>query len=171
MDDMSKTTDLFITGLKNAHAMESQALAIMRPQVSRIENYPQVRAKLVEHIKETEGHIARLEKILEDCGAAKSTLKDATLSVAGTMAALGHTPAEDEILKNSFANFAFENYEAAAYKSLIAIAEQAGKTDAIPDLQQTLDEELSMAEWLDDNLEDLTAQFVARFATGETAKK
>jgi len=28
--------------------------------------------------------------------------------------------AQDEILKNSFANFAFENYEIAAYKSLYA---------------------------------------------------
>ena len=31
---------------------------------------------------------------------------------------MGHTLAGDEILKNSFANFAFENFEIAAYKSL-----------------------------------------------------
>lgn len=30
------------------------------------------------------------------------------------MAVLGHTPAEEEVLKNSFLNFAFENYGAAA---------------------------------------------------------
>src|SRR4051794_8455750 len=141
MDAVSRTTELFITGLKNAHAMESQALAIMRPQVARIENYPEVKAKLTQHITETEGQIARLEQVLEDCGTAKSTLKDATLSVAGTMAALGHSPAEDEILKNSFANFAFENYEAAAYKSLITIAQQAGKADAVEPLEQNLTEE------------------------------
>jgi ferritin-like metal-binding protein YciE len=171
MDTVSRTTELFITGLKNAHAMESQALAIMRPQVGRIENYPEVKAKLEEHIRETEGQIARLEQILEDCGTAKSTLKDAALSVAGTMAALGHSPAEDEILKNSFANFAFENYEAAAYKSLLAIARQAGRTEAIEPLQQNLDEELAMAAWLEDNLEPLTGKFVSRFTAGETAKK
>jgi len=171
MDAVSRTTELFITGLKNAHAMESQALAIMRPQVARIENYPEVKAKLTQHITETEGQIARLEQVLEDCGTAKSTLKDATLSVAGTMAALGHSPAEDEILKNSFANFAFENYEAAAYKSLITIAQQAGKADAVEPLEQNLTEELAMAAWLDANLDVLTSQFVSRFAEGETAKK
>lgn len=80
---------------------ESQALAITRPQVSRIENYPQVRLILEDHIKETEGQVARLEKILDAKDTAKPTVKDATLSVAGTMAALGHTPAEDEILKTA----------------------------------------------------------------------
>ena len=34
--------DIFIVGLRNAHAMENQALSIMKPQSSRIESYPQV---------------------------------------------------------------------------------------------------------------------------------
>jgi ferritin-like metal-binding protein YciE len=171
MEDLSRATELFIAGLKNAHAMESQALAIMRPQVGRIENYPEVKAKLEQHIGETEEQINRLEHVLEDCGTAKSALKDATLSIAGTMAALGHAPAEDEILKNTFANFAFENYEAAAYKSLIAIGREAGKAEALEPLQQNLDEELAMAAWLEENLEVLTSKFVTRFTEGETAKK
>jgi ferritin-like metal-binding protein YciE len=100
--------------------MENQALAIMRPQVSRIENYPEVKRQLQMHIGETEGQIARLESILETLGEDKSALKDAALSMAGGMAALGHTVAPDEILKNSFANNAFENFEIAAYKSLIS---------------------------------------------------
>lgn len=33
--------DLFVTGLENAHAMENQALPIMKPQASGIENYPE----------------------------------------------------------------------------------------------------------------------------------
>ncbi len=36
------------------------------------------------------------------------------LSAGGSMAAIGHSMADDEILKNSFANFAFENFEIAA---------------------------------------------------------
>jgi ferritin-like metal-binding protein YciE len=50
MDD--ETRDIFVTGLRNAYAMENQALAIMKPQVSRIENYPEVAAKLEQHIRE-----------------------------------------------------------------------------------------------------------------------
>ena len=45
------------------------------------------------------------------------------LSISGSMAALGHTVAGNEILKNSFANFVCENFEVAAYKSSITVAE------------------------------------------------
>src|ERR1041384_6051180 len=141
---MTDTRDLFITGLRNAHAMENQALSIMKPQLSRIENYPEVRQMLERHIAETEGQIQRLEQVLDDLGESKSALKDLGLSVAGTMASLGHTVAPDEIVKNSFANFAFENFEIAAYKSLIELATQSHDTRAVELLEMNLDEELAM---------------------------
>lgn len=163
--------DLFVTGLKNAHAMENQALSIMKPQASRIENYPDVEAQLKKHITETESQIARLDRILESLGEDKSSLKDMALSLAGTFAAVGHTVAPDEILKNSMANFAFENFEIAAYKSLIALADASGNEDAIDELEASLDEEMDMAEWLDANIEAVTLQFAALKEAGETAKK
>ena len=162
--------DLFITGLKNAHAMENQALSIMRPQASRIENYPDVEAQLKKHIAETEGQIQRLERILDGLDEDKSSLKDLALSVAGTFAAVGHTVAPDEILKNSMANFAFENFEIAAYKSLIALAEASGNDDAVSDLELNLNEEIDMAEWLDQNIEVVTLKFASLKEAGETAK-
>lgn len=163
--------DLFITGLKNAHAMENQALSIMKPQASRIESYPEVEAKLQEHIAETEGQIERLERILDALGEDKSSLKDLALSVAGTFAAIGHTAAPDEILKNSMANFAFENFEIAAYKSLIALAETSGNDASVADLEANLEEEIAMAEWLDENIEAVTLKFSSLKEAGETAKK
>ena len=39
---------IFVTGLRNAHAMENQALSIMKPQISRIENYPAIASRLEE---------------------------------------------------------------------------------------------------------------------------
>ena len=163
--------DLFVTGLKNAHAMENQALSIMKPQASRIENYPDVEAQLQRHIAETEGQISRLERILDSLDEDKSSLKDLALSVAGTFAAVGHTVAPDEILKNSMANFAFENFEIAAYKSLIALAEASGNDRSIADLEANLNEELAMAEWLDQNIAGVTLKFASLKEAGETAKK
>lgn len=58
------TREIFITGLKDAHAMETQALSIMKPHVKRIENYPEVAARLEQHIAETEGQLTRIEEIL-----------------------------------------------------------------------------------------------------------
>ncbi|QQR38661.1 ferritin-like domain-containing protein [Devosia rhizoryzae] len=168
---MTTTQDIFVDGLRNAHAMENQALSIMKPQLSRIENYPEVRQMLERHIAETEGQIQRLEQVLDDLGESKSALKDFGLSVAGTMASLGHTVAPDEIVKNSFANFAFENFEIAAYKSLIALATQSNNTRAVELLEMNLDEELAMADWLDQNIEAVTLQYAALREAGEQAKR
>jgi len=168
---MESITDLYVTGLKNALAMENQALSIMRPQVARIESYPDVLARLEQHIRETEMQIERLDSLLDAAGADRSALKDAALSFSGMMAAMGHTFAPDEIVKNSFANFAFENFEIAAYKSLITLATEAGNSNASSVLRQNLDEELAMASWLDSNIEAVTLKYAALRQSGEQAKK
>ncbi|SFV37283.1 Ferritin-like metal-binding protein YciE [Devosia crocina] len=167
---MTAAQDLFITGLRNAHAMENQALSIMRPQVERIENYPQVAERLNAHIRETEAQVTRLEEVLDRVGADRSALKDAALSLGGTMASIGHTFAPDEIVKNSFANHAFENYEIAAYRSLLALSDAAGVAEAGSALRQNLSEEEAMAEWILNNIEPLTLQFLALKEGGERAK-
>lgn len=168
---MTETDGIFVTGLRNAHAMENQALSIMKPQVSRIENYPEVAQRLEQHIAETEMQIQRLEQILDGFGESKSSLKDAALSFTGSMAAIGHTVAADEIVKNSFANYAFEHFEIAAYKSLLALSNQAGNSSATSLLTQNLDEELSMAQWLDQNIGPVTLKYAALRESGQTAKK
>ncbi|MFP5075671.1 ferritin-like domain-containing protein [Rhizobium sp. YIM 134829] len=162
--------EIFVTGLKNAHAMENQALSIMKPQVARIENYPEVAAKLEQHIRETEGQITRIEGVLDSLSEDHSTLKDMALSLTGSLAALGHTVAGDEILKNSFANYAFENFEIAAYRSLITVAELGGFPAAVAPLTANLDEERAMAAWLNDNLRTVTMRFAALREAGATAK-
>ncbi|WP_319005741.1 DUF892 family protein [Pararhizobium sp. BT-229] len=98
----------------------------MKPQLERIESYPEVAQKLEQHIRETEGQIRRIEGILEGLDEEHSALTDWALSFTGGMAAMGHTMAGDEIIKNSLANFAFENFEIAAYKSLLTIADIGG---------------------------------------------
>ena len=162
--------DIFIVGLRNAHAMENEALGIMKPQLKRIENYPQVAERLDQHIRETEGQLQRLGDILDGLHESSSTLKDTALSVMGTMAAMGHTLAGDEILKNSFANFAFENFEIAAYNSLLVLSEAGNFPQASQVLRQNLAEEEAMADWLRQNLAGVTRRYVELSEAGEKAK-
>lgn len=165
-----ETRDIFVTGLRNAHAMENQALSIMKPQLERIEHYPAVAERLRQHISETEGQKERLENVLQSLAEDTSTLKDTALSLGGSMAAMAHSMAGDEIIKNSLADFAFENYEIAAYKSLIVLAEAGGMQEAQQVLQQNLAEEEAMADWLDENLRSVTLQYAHLNEMGETAK-
>lgn len=158
--------ELFVTGLQNAHAVEKQALSIMTPQVSRIENYPEVADRLRLHIEETNGQIARLDEILTGFDTSRSAIKDMGLSMSGSMAAIAHTVAGDEIIKNSFANYAFEHFEIASYKSLLVLAEDGGFVQALPLLEQSLGEEVSMAQWIDDNLPIVTRRYASLYAEG-----
>lgn len=156
--------ELFITGLTNAHAVEKQALSIMTPQVERIVNYPEVADRLRLHIDETNKQIARLDELLAGFDTSGSTLKDLGLSLSGGMAALGHSVAGDEIVKNSFANYAFEHFEIAAYKSLLTMAEDGGFASATPLLQQSLSEEQAMAQWIDESLPVVTRRYATLYA-------
>lgn len=97
----------FVVGLRNAHALEHKALSLLDRQIEHLAEYAEVKVQLRSHRGETERQIERLETILASPGESHSALKDVAASLGGNLAALGHTFAPDEILKNSFANFAF----------------------------------------------------------------
>ena len=160
---------VFVTGLKNVHGVENQALALIDRQLDHLANYPEVADILRRHRAETEQQMARVEQILGDFGETHSALKDAALSFTGNMAALAHVFAPDEILKNTFANTAFENFEAASYRSLLTLADAGGYGDATGLLTRSLNEELRMAKWLDDHNAAVTLRYVDLRAAGETA--
>lgn len=163
--------DVFVAGLRNAHAVEHQAMALLGRQIDRAKNYPEVEQKLVAHRRETERQIERLEAVLDGLGEDRSMLKDAAMTLSGNMAAIGHAFADDEVLKNAFANFAFENFEVASYQSLIVLAKRGGFSTALDPLEATLDEEEAMADWVKTSLPDLTNKFVDLKAAGENASR
>ena len=154
--------DIFVVGLRNAHAMEIQARELMERQSERLSDYPEVKQKVTEHLRETEEQLKRLESCLEACGENTSSLKDTALSVAANITAMAHSMAGDEILKNTFANNAFEHFEIASYKSLLALADPAGATSAKPVLETSLREEEKMASWIDANVQKVTMEYLAR---------
>jgi ferritin-like metal-binding protein YciE len=165
----SKAHDIFETGLRNQHAVENQAIALLERQLGRLENYPDMAARMREHLEESKEQARRLEQLLGSLGATSSVLKDAAMSFMGNLAAMMHAPAPDEVVKNTFANFAFEHYEIAAYKSLLTLAELAGQRSAISALERSLGEEEAMAKWIADHLAETTTAFVRRTEAGVTA--
>jgi len=157
----------FITGLVNAHALEKQALQLMERQIERNRDYPEVAARLRRHLDETNGQHERLDTLLQRFGESPSTLKDAFMQFTANMGALTHAMSDDEILKNTFANAAFENFEAASYEALIAMAQAAGHEDAVAPLRQSLQEERDMAQWIHDNVEMVTLRYLELKSAGE----
>jgi len=158
----SKARDIFIDGLRNAHAMETQARELMERQSERLTDYPEVKSRVQTHLHETEGQLQRLERCLSSLGESTSTMKDTAQSFMGNMMALGHSMAGDEILKNTFANNAFEHFEIAAYKSLLTLCGPAGADSARGLLEQSLKEEEAMASWVDQNVGKVTLAYLSR---------
>ena len=152
--------DLFIVGLRNAHAMEIQARELMERQSERLDEYPEVKSKIAAHLNETNEQLRRIDECLKACGESTSSLKDTAQSVMANMKAMMHSAADDEILKNTFANEAFENFEIAAYKSLLALCGPAGVDGAKALLEQSLKEEQRMASWIDSNVEKITLEYL-----------
>lgn len=152
--------DLFIVGLRNAHAMEIQARELMERQTERLDEYPEVKSKVAAHLNETNEQLRRIDECLKACGESTSSLKDTAQSVMANMQAMMHSAADDEILKNTFANEAFENFEIAAYKSLLALCGPAGADGAKALLEQSLEEERRMASWIDSNVEKITLEYL-----------
>src|SRR5437763_376685 len=153
---------IFITGLQNAHAMERQSQQLLERQCERLGGYPQLCGRVGQHLEETGRQLRRLEDCLGSLKQDRSRLKDAGMALLGNLLAGSHALAGDEIIKSGFADYAFEHYEIAAYKSLLVLAEQLGLPEAQRSLGQSLDEEEKMAAWLLDHLQDLTLEYVRR---------
>jgi len=158
--------DIYITGLQNAHALEAQAIQLCQRQVERLENYPEMRERLRMHVEESRRQQERIDQILQAMGTSPSTLKDIGTQIMGNLAAVGHAIMQDEVIKNTFANYAFEHFEIASYRSLIVMAEAAGDSSAPRLLQQSLQEEMEMARWIEQNMDATTRRYIQLESAG-----
>lgn len=161
--------DTYITGLVNARALEVQAIQLLSRQIDRLQSYPEVEEALRRHLTETEQQRDRLDALLEAHGTSHSSVKDFMTGFMGNMAAMGHVPMQDEIIKNSLANYAFEHFEIASYKSLLTLADLAGDAQGPAALRTSLEEEQRMAQWCEDSLDGITRKYAALRAQGEKA--
>ena len=160
----------YVMGIQSAHALEKQATQLINRQLERIESYPEVAAVLRQHGLETEQQIARLEGILTELGSTPSMVKDLATSMSGNAAASMHSMMSDEIMKNHFANVAFEAFEQATYRSLIAMAQQTGHQHHVAIYEQTLREEEKTFQTLLGMTDALTRKFMELSLSGEKAK-
>jgi ferritin-like metal-binding protein YciE len=157
--------------LRDAHAMEEQAEKMLNAQADRLEHYPALRARIVQHIEETKGQQRLLDECLTRRGISNSVLKDMGGKLMAFGQAVGGMTASDEVVKGAMAGYVFENLEIASYTSLIGAAKAVGDTATQAACEQILVQEKAMAAWLLEHLPEITQAFLARSeAPGVTAK-
>lgn len=169
---MDAANEILNDWLRDAHAMEKQALTMLQGQVDRLDNYPELRVRISQHVQETERHINLVNECLERRGASNSTLKDIGAKLTATGQSLSGIFVSDEVIKGSLASYTFEHMEIASYKMLVTAAEYVGDQDTKRVCEQILKDEVAMAKWLEDNTSGVTQLFLQRaLEERETAKR
>lgn len=157
--------------LRDAHAAEEQSEKMLGKFAGRIENYPALKEQIQRHIEETRGQARRLKSCLEKYGDSTSALKDTFGKMMAFAQGMSGVFVDDEIIKGSMAAYTFEHMEIASYRILIAAADAVGDVETRKICEQILEEEIAMATWLEDNLPEITQEYIARSETpGVTAK-
>ncbi|MDC9826282.1 ferritin-like domain-containing protein [Devosia sp. ZB163] len=135
--------DLFLDTLKDIYFAEKQIVKAL-PKMAKAAQGPDLKAGFEEHLRQTEGHIDRLEQVFELIDKpARGKTCEAILGIIeegkSIMEDFKDTPALDAGLIS--AAQAVEHYEIARYGTLKTWAQQLGLKDAVSLLDATLKEE------------------------------
>ena len=141
--DIKNMNDLFVHQLHDIYYAEKQIVKALPDMIAKATD-PQLKQGFQTHLRETENHVKRLDQVFQligqkaagvDCPAIDGILEEAN-EVAGEV--------EDKSVLDAAliaSAQAVEHYEMTRYGTLIAWANQLGRRDCVPLLQQTLDEE------------------------------
>ena len=135
--------DAFIDELRDAYDAEKQLTKAL-PKMAKAASSPQLRKAFESHLKETQGHVGRLEKAFasldekargKHCDGIEGIIEE------------GQSVMEEDFDETTMdacliaTGQRAEHYEMAAYGTLVAWAKAMGHSEAANLLQQTLDEE------------------------------
>lgn len=141
--DIQTMDDLFLHTLQDVYYAENKIIKSLPDMISKASN-PQLKQGLEHHLNETQGHVQRLDQVFQiigetpkgvDCPAIDGIIQEAE-DVSGEVA-------DSRVLDAALvaAGQAVEHYEITRYGTLIAWANQMGRSDAARILEQTLVEE------------------------------
>jgi ferritin-like metal-binding protein YciE len=143
---MSTLEDLYTDLLKDLYSAEKQLVKAL-PKLAKNAQSPDLQKAFQEHLKQTEGHVERIERIFSDLGGSPRGKK--CVGMEGLIEEgneLLQEDAEPDVLDAGMIAAAqkVEHYEIASYGTARAWAQRLGYDQAARILQETLEEE-SMA--------------------------
>ena len=150
MADTQTLHDAFLDELKDAYDAEKQLVKAL-PKLAKAASSPKLRRAFEDHLKETMGHVKKLERVFESIDEkAKGKHCD---GIAGII------DEGKKVMEEDFEGATMdacliaggqraEHYEMAAYGTLVAWAKAMGHSEAEDLLQEILDEEKAADEKL-----------------------
>jgi ferritin-like metal-binding protein YciE len=141
--EMEVLRDLYIEELKDLYSAEKQLVRAL-PKMAKNATHPDLRTAFENHLAETQGHVARLEKIFESLESSPRGKK--CVGMEGLIEEaneLLEEDAEEDVVDAGLISKAqhVEHYEMAGYGTVRTWAQVLGEERHAQLLQQTLDEE------------------------------
>ncbi|MFL6388302.1 MAG: ferritin-like domain-containing protein [Terriglobales bacterium] len=157
---MESLRDLFIDELKDLYSAENQILKAL-PKMIKKASSRELKSGFEQHLKETQGHVERLDKIFEELEESPRGKK--CKGMEGIIAdgkELMEEDAEPEVMDAGLISAAqhVEHYEIAGYGCVRTYAELMGEDDIVNLLQQTLDEEKATDEKLNQLAQNINVE-------------
>ena len=162
MSDTDTTMEVYLTGLRNQHAVETQAIGTVQNELPRMKAYPELHAQMQLEKERSTEQAARLDQLLAKHGSKAALAKEAVTGTVATLAGFAHSVASDEVLKNVLAAVGYKAYEIGSYKVLVTLAQAVGASDDVAVLQQSMKEEQEMGDWLGEHLPSLVHAYLGQ---------
>ena len=148
--ESNKLKDLLIEELQDIYSAENQLLKAL-PKMAKNATSPELKQGFEKHLKETEGHVARLENIFEKleakargpkCKAMEGLIEEGKEMIDD------HDDPEELDAGLICAAQKVEHYEIASYGTVISWANTLDLSDIAEELEKTLEEEKATDEKL-----------------------
>jgi len=151
---------LYVDELKDLYSAENQLVKAL-PEMAKAASAAELQQGFEKHLKQTEGHVQRLEEIFQALGESpkgKKCVAMEGLVKEGAEVTVGDF--EGAVLDSGLIGAArrVEHYEMAAYGTVCAIAKVLGEIKHASLLEQTLEEETETDEKLTELAEKINAQ-------------
>ena len=145
MPKITSLQDVLVEQLKDLYSTETQLTKAL-PKLAKAAACPDLKAGFVSHLKQTQEHVTRIEKICEELQVKPTGKKcEATVGLVleGQEAIDENATPETKDLLLIAAGQRVEHYEIAAYTTAISLAKALGLTSAVKALSSTLSEEVA----------------------------
>jgi ferritin-like metal-binding protein YciE len=168
---MATTQERLVQWLRDAHAMEQQAEKMLESEAQRIEHYPDLKARIEQHLTETREQANQIASCIRRHGEDTSALKDVAGRFTAMLQGMSGYLVGDEVVKASIAAYTFQHMQISSYRSLIATADAAGDQETKRVCESILRQEEAMADWLAEHIDPITRQYLLREETPNATSK
>ena len=144
--------DQLLAWLNDAYAMEQSITEVLQNHIGDAKHNPTLQARLQQHLEETKQHGELVKGLIEGLGGDTSSIKAGMAGMMGRMQGLSTALAGDELVKDSIGDYSTAFFEIASYKALIIAAQQLGATQVANTCHGILQQEIAMAQFLDQQL-------------------